>query len=181
MLLNAVRVGLHHRDVGNGIIGGGGFAAVIIFLLNFECVWCTGNTLHVENPAAALHLTHSTAHCTGTARQAQFFTHGRRTSIMFLFVSDSCGSLYSVYFSRTLSMSVLAYWYSLLVLLKMIKAISQSHSTDSSYAFFMTPNLRLLNVTCWNVGERKRGEKETLAEKSFRMVLNGANASTSRN
>lgn len=45
-------------------------------------------------------------------------------------------------------MSVLAYWYNLLVLLKMIKAISQSHSTDSSYAFFMTPNLRLLNVTC---------------------------------
>lgn len=68
--------------------------------------------------------------------------------MMFLFVSDSCGSLYSVYLSSTLSMSVLAYWYSLLLLLKMIKAISQSHSTDSSYAFFMTPNLRLLNVTC---------------------------------
>lgn len=29
----------------------------------------------------------------------------------------------------------------------MIRAISQSHSTESSYAFFMTPNLRLLNVT----------------------------------
>lgn len=31
------------------------------------------------------------------------------TSIMFLLVKDSCGSLYSVYFRRTLSMSVLAY------------------------------------------------------------------------
>ena len=34
------------------------------------------------------------------------------TSIIFLLVRDSCGSLYSVYFSSTLSMSVLAYWYS---------------------------------------------------------------------
>lgn len=75
------------------------------------------------------------------------------TSIMFLFVSDSCGSLYSVYLSSTLSMSVLAYWYNLLLLEKMISAISQSHSTDSSYAFFITPNFRLLKVTCFGVKE----------------------------
>ena len=54
------------------------------------------------------------------------------TSIIFLLVRDSWGSLYSVYLRRTLSMSVLAYWYSLLLLLKIIKAISQSQSTDSS-------------------------------------------------
>ena len=54
------------------------------------------------------------------------------TSMMFLFVRDSWGSLYSVYLRRTLSMSVLAYWYSLLLELKMIRAISQSHSTDNS-------------------------------------------------
>lgn len=70
------------------------------------------------------------------------------TSIIFLLVSDSWGSLYSVYLRRTLSISVLAYWYSLLLLLKIIKAISQSHNTDSSYAFFITPNFLLLKVTC---------------------------------
>jgi len=70
------------------------------------------------------------------------------TSIIFLLVRDSWGSLYSVYLRRTLSMSVLAYWYSLLLELKIISAISQSHSTDSSYAFFITPNFRLLKVTC---------------------------------
>lgn len=69
------------------------------------------------------------------------------TSIIFLFVNDSWGSLYSVYLSNTLSISVLAYWYSLLLLLKMMRAISQSHSTDSSYAFFITPNFLLLKVT----------------------------------
>ena len=37
-----------------------------------------------------------------------------------------------VYLRRTLSMSVLAYWKSLLLELKMITAISQSHSTLSS-------------------------------------------------
>jgi len=70
------------------------------------------------------------------------------TSIIFLLVRDSWGSLYSVYLRRTLSMSVLAYWYSLLLELKIISAISQSHSTDNSYAFFITPNFRLLKVTC---------------------------------
>ena len=69
------------------------------------------------------------------------------TSMMFLLVRDSWGSLYSVYLSSTLSMSVLAYWYNLLLEEKMISAISQSHSTDNSYAFFITPNLRLLKVT----------------------------------
>lgn len=68
--------------------------------------------------------------------------------MMFLLVRLSWGSLYSVYLSSTLSMSVDAYWYSLLLLLKMMSAISQSHSTLSSYAFFITPNLRLLKVTC---------------------------------
>ena len=38
-------------------------------------------------------------------------------------------------------------WYNLLEDEKIISAISQSHSTDNSYAFFITPNLRLLNVT----------------------------------
>lgn len=71
----------------------------------------------------------------------------RLTSIIFLLVSDSWGSLYSVYLRRTLSMSVLAYWYSLLLELKIINAISQSHKTDNSYAFFITPNFLLLNVT----------------------------------
>jgi len=67
---------------------------------------------------------------------------------MSLLVLDSCGSLYSVYLSKTLSMSVDAYWNSLLELLKMMRAISQSQSTDSSYAFFIRPNFRLVNVTC---------------------------------
>ena len=45
-------------------------------------------------------------------------------------------------------MSVLAYWNSLLELVKRISAISTSHSTLSSYAFFIRPNLRFVNVTC---------------------------------
>ncbi len=69
------------------------------------------------------------------------------TSMMSLFVLDSCGSLYSVYFKRTLSMSVDAYWNNLFALLKMMRAISQSHSTLSSYAFFIKPNFRFVNVT----------------------------------
>lgn len=54
------------------------------------------------------------------------------TSMIFLFVNDSCGSLYSVYLSKTLSISVLAYWYNLLLLENIINAISQSHNTESS-------------------------------------------------
>lgn len=54
------------------------------------------------------------------------------TSMMSALVRLSCGSLYSVYLSSTLSMSVLAYWNSLLEWLKMMRAISQSHSTLSS-------------------------------------------------
>lgn len=81
--------------------------------------------------------------------------------MMFLLVSDSWGSLYSVYLSRTLSMSVEAYWYNLLELLKMMRAISQSHKTLNSYAFFMTPNLRLLKVT-WKEATR---ERMTLSDK----------------
>lgn len=44
-------------------------------------------------------------------------------------------------------MSVEAYWKSLFVLEKMIRPISQSHSTDSSYAFFIKPSLRFEKVT----------------------------------
>ena len=55
-----------------------------------------------------------------------------RASTMSLLVRLSWGSLYSVYLSSTLSMSVLAYWNNLLVLLKMIRAISQSQRTLSS-------------------------------------------------
>lgn len=69
------------------------------------------------------------------------------TSTISVFVRLSCGSLYSVYFRRILSISVLAYWNSLLPELKMIRAISQSHRMLSSYAFFINPNLRLVKVT----------------------------------
>ena len=34
-----------------------------------------------------------------------------------------------------------------LYLLKMMRAISQSQSTDNSYAFFIKPNFRFVNVT----------------------------------
>jgi len=44
-------------------------------------------------------------------------------------------------------MSVLAYWNNLLELVKRISAISTSHSTLNSYAFFIRPNLRFVNVT----------------------------------
>lgn len=73
---------------------------------------------------------------------------GGPTSMMSALVRLSCGSLYSVYLSSTLSMSVLAYWNSLLEWLKMMSAISQSQSTLSSYAFFISPNFLLVNVTC---------------------------------
>ena len=55
--------------------------------------------------------------------------------------------LFTIVAIITLSMSVLAYWYNLLLLEKMMRAISQSHRMDNSYAFFITPNFRLLNVT----------------------------------
>lgn len=69
------------------------------------------------------------------------------TSTISVFVLLSCGSLYSVYLRRILSISVLAYWNSLLPELKIIRAISQSHRMLSSYAFFINPNLRLVKVT----------------------------------
>lgn len=83
--------------------------------------------------------------------------------MIFLLVRLSCGSLYSVYFNSTLSISVLAYWYNLLLLENIINAISQSHSTDNSYAFFITPNLRLLKVTWKSIkytGEKRRRKKK---------------------
>ena len=78
---------------------------------------------------------------------AQISVH---TSMMSLLVRLSCGSLCSVYLSKTRSISVLAYWNNLLELLNMISAISQSQRTLSSYAFFISPNLRFVNVTCMN-------------------------------
>lgn len=77
------------------------------------------------------------------------------TSSMSELVRLSCGSLYSVYLSSTLSMSVLAYWNRRLVLLKMMRAISQSHSTLSSYAFFIRPNFRLVKVTLATTSRRQ--------------------------
>lgn len=69
------------------------------------------------------------------------------TSTISELVLLSWGSLYSVYLSRTLSISVLAYWKSLLELLKMMSAISQSQSTLNSYAFFINPNFLFVKVT----------------------------------
>ncbi len=45
-------------------------------------------------------------------------------------------------------MSVLEYWNSLELELKMTSAMSQPHSTLSSIAFFISPFLRFVNVTC---------------------------------
>ena len=86
--------------------------------------------------------------------------------MMSALVRLSCGSLYSVYLSSTLSMSVLAYWNSLLEWLKMMSAISQSQSTLSSYAFFISPNFRLVNVTCRRVGGRPGTAQSRAAQKS---------------
>ena len=49
---------------------------------------------------------------------------------------------------RMASMSPEEYWNSLLLELKMTSAIWQSHSTDSSIAFFISPFFRFVNVTC---------------------------------
>lgn len=106
-------------------------------------------------------------HQTQTHNRENTHTHTEKnqlqlTSMIFLLVRLSCGSLYSVYFNSTLSISVLAYWYNLLLLENIINAISQSHSTDNSYAFFITPNLRLLKVTWKSIKyERKRRKKKT--------------------
>ncbi len=45
-------------------------------------------------------------------------------------------------------MSVLEYWNSLELELKMTSAMSHPHSTLSSIAFFISPFLRLVKVTC---------------------------------
>ena len=45
--------------------------------------------------------------CTFRVKKIEW--HKQLTSIIFLLVNDSCGSLYSVYLSKTLSISVLAY------------------------------------------------------------------------
>ena len=85
--------------------------------------------------------------------------------MMSALVRLSWGSLYSVYLSSTLSMSVLAYWNSLLEWLKMMSAISQSQSTLSSYAFFISPNFRLVNVTCRWVGGQPGVAQSRAAQK----------------
>ena len=99
-------------------------------------------------PTSASYMTAQINH-ERTLKQPGWLMH---TSTMSELVLLSCGSLYSVYFRRILSMSVLAYWNNLLPELKIISAISQSHKILSSYAFFINPNLRLVNVTCikWN-------------------------------
>mmetsp|Transcript_4986 Transcript_4986/g.10211 ORF Transcript_4986/g.10211 Transcript_4986/m.10211 type:complete len:209 (-) Transcript_4986:295-921(-) len=61
----------------------------------------------------------------------------------------SCGSLQSFeYFARIVSMSALAYWNNLLFELNITSAISQSQRTLSSIAFFISPFLRFVKVTC---------------------------------
>lgn len=59
-------------------------------------------------------------------------------------------------------MSVLAYWNSLLEWLKMMRAISQSQRTLSSYAFFIRPNFRLVKVTWEREGGIGGEEKKNL-------------------
>mmetsp|Transcript_2870 Transcript_2870/g.11843 ORF Transcript_2870/g.11843 Transcript_2870/m.11843 type:complete len:246 (+) Transcript_2870:602-1339(+) len=66
-----------------------------------------------------------------------------------LFVRRSCGpTVSSLNRFNTALMSPLLYWNSLLLLLKITSAIWQSHSTESSIAFFIKPFLRFVNVTC---------------------------------
>ena len=65
-----------------------------------------------------------------------------------LFVRRSCGpTVSSLNRFNTWLMSPLLYWNSLLLLLKITSAIWQSHSTESSIAFFIKPFLRFVNVT----------------------------------
>ena len=52
------------------------------------------------------------------------------------------------YFWSMASMSVLEYWKSLELELKMTSAMSQPHRTLSSIAFFINPFLRFVKVTC---------------------------------
>ena len=70
----------------------------------------------------------------------------RRTPLMRTIIT-------SVYRNKTLSISLLAYWTSLLFeLLKIIKPISQLQRTDNSYAFFIKPYLRFKKVTYIYIG-----------------------------
>ena len=75
-------------------------------------------------------------------------SRGTLTSMMSELFLFSCGSQCSVYLRSIRPMSELAYWNSLSAWLKIMSAISQSHNTLSSYAFFIKPNFRLVNVTC---------------------------------
>ena len=58
-------------------------------------------------------------------------------------------------------MSVLEYWNSLELELKMTSAMSQPHSTLSSIAFFISPFLRLVNVTCRQSGVSWAGSADS--------------------
>lgn len=51
-----------------------------------------------------------------------------------------------MYRRSILSISVDEYWNNLLLELKMMRAISQSHKMDNSIAFLMSPFLRFVNV-----------------------------------
>ena len=59
------------------------------------------------------------------------------------------------YLVRMASMSLLEYWNSLLFELKMTSAMSQSHRTLSSIAFFIRPFFRFVNVTCGGLVRRQ--------------------------
>lgn len=105
----------------------------------------------------------------------------RHTSTMSLLVLLSCGSLCSVYFKSTLSISVLAYWNSLFALLKTITAISQSQRTLSSYAFFIRPNLRFVNVTCKEKSKLSISEPKCFVQKQRTTSLKIAQKTATRN
>lgn len=71
---------------------------------------------------------------------------GNLTSWLFL---TSWGWLHSLeYRCRIASISVLEYWNSLELELKMTRAMSQPHRTLSSMAFFIRPFFLLVKVTC---------------------------------
>lgn len=69
-----------------------------------------------------------------------------RRALASWFVRGLWGSLYSVYLSRHLSISLLAYWNNLLLEENIMSAISQSQRIESSIAFFMSPFFLFVKV-----------------------------------
>ena len=121
-----------------------------IFLTNLKYILCS--TQYWALSSTFVHLTwykfkYKLRICKMISATSLLWFYFKHTSWISALVLLSWGSLYSVYFNNILSISVLAYWKSLLLELKMIKAISQSHSMLSSYAFFIKPNFLLVNVT----------------------------------